>query len=145
VIDQLHDEIKLVVVAAERENPYDVRIIDRSRDARFLLQLDGVTRLGAFAQNLQGDETVQVRVAGFVDRSHAAHSERFNENEMIEDPFDADFSAAARTTDTRERLGIGGVNLRAASGTSLRLRAGLSFGHYASLISVEGGSNARPD
>ena len=89
LIDQLHDKIKLPVVASERENFYDVRMINRSGDARFLLQLRGVTRFGVPAQKFQRDEAVQRGVARFVDRTHSADTERFDKNEIIKRAFDA--------------------------------------------------------
>ena len=68
VVDQFHHEIKLTVICAGRKNLDDVRIIDRSGRARFLFEPARFVGIGAqfFPQNLQRYETIQPRVARFI-------------------------------------------------------------------------------
>ena len=111
----------------------DMRMIDRCHDARFLLQLRGVIRIGAqfFAQKFQGHESIQSRVPRLVDRTHPAGPKRFQENEIVERSLDANLFAAFGTIHARKRFRVGRVDCRAASGTFLQNRLRVFSSHRA--------------
>lgn len=124
------------MVAAEGENFDDVRVIDRGGDARFLLQLHGVARLGISAQEFQRHKTIQRGVARLVNRAHTADAEGFHDNEIVERALDAKLLLALWTQDARERLNIARIDLRPAIRAVLRLCSDFALGHQAILTSA---------
>ena len=138
VIDQFHHHIKLTVIAAQRVNLHDMGVINRRRDAGFVLQLRGGIGRGAGfrSEKFQRDEALELCVARFVNGAHAARAERFEQEKIIEGTIDAQFLTAPRAGDARQRLGLRRVDLRAARRT--RLNSGVSF-----RFGLQGGSNIR--
>jgi hypothetical protein len=142
LIDQLHDKIKLTMVAPKRENLHDMRMIHRGSDARFLLQLRGVTRFGIAPQKFQRDEAIQSGASRFVNRTHSTDTECFYEDRIVECTFDAKFFSAFRTGDAGKRLGVARIDLLPAGRASLHSRGNFAFRHQAILTSAPGGAIA---
>jgi hypothetical protein len=140
LIDQLHDKIKLPMVAPERENFYNVRMIYRSGDTRFLLQLRGVTGFSVPPQKFQRDEAIQRGVACFINGTHSTDTERFDENEIIKRALDAKLFATLWTWNPRKRFGVARVDLCPAGRTRLHLCVGFVLGHQPILTSAFAGA-----
>jgi len=115
-------------------------MINRSRDTRFLLQLRGVTRFRVSAQKFQRNEAIQRRVARFVDRTHSADTECFDEDEIIKRAFDAKLFTTLGTWHAGKRFGVARIDLRPTRRTRLHLRGGFALGHQPILTSASGGA-----
>jgi hypothetical protein len=73
----LHEEVMVTTCFSEVVNRDDVRVIEPGQGAGFLLKARGEFRVRdasvpAASQNLQRHETVELRLARFIDRAHAA-------------------------------------------------------------------------
>ena len=75
-----------------------------------------------FAQQFQSDKALEPRVPCFVNGAHSSHAQRLDEDEIIEGAFDPKLLAAVGARDSRERIGLGYVNRRAARGAELLRR-----------------------
>ncbi len=75
--------MKLLVLAAE-EDAGDVLVVELGRAARFLMEAADVFRIGGHVrgQNLQGDDAVELGVAGAQHRRHAAEAHRLEQFEI---------------------------------------------------------------
>ncbi len=126
VIDQFHHEIDLVVGVTGGVNLDDVGMIDRGGQARFLFETGGFNRIGAqfFAEQFQRDETIEPRVARFIDGAHAANAEGLDQLEIIERTLGAEFFAAGRAGYRGERLSVADIDRDAAGGAGLGRRVG---------------------
>ena len=124
VIDQLHHQIKLSVIGSGSENLHDIRMIDRCRHARFLLQLRRVIDSSpkVLTQQFQRNKTIEQRVARLINRPHAADAERLDQDKMIERSFGAHFSATLRAGHAGQWLRRRRVDNRAAGQARLRRR-----------------------
>src|SRR5204862_2393879 len=103
------------------QNPYHIRVIDRSGEARFFLQLsvviDAVAEIAP--QQFHRHQIIPHRVARLVNRSHAAEPERLDQNELTEFAFRAYLPPAFRTSNLRQWKRVGSIDRRPAGGTLL--------------------------
>ncbi len=128
MIDHFHDEKDPLVSRAGRVNLNDIRVIHPCRHTCLFFELCRRSGMCAqiLAQNLQGHETIVTRVLRFIDGTHAADPERFEENEIVEHRLDSKFFAALRARDRSERLAPGNADGSVARRTTL-------FGNFGSV------------
>jgi hypothetical protein len=85
----LHGEVGGVALSADVVDGQDVRVVERRRGPRFLLEaLDAVHRREAGCENLDGDRALQPEVVRAVDLTHPALAD------LLEDAIRSDVLAA---------------------------------------------------
>ena len=76
-VDQLHDEGMQPALLLEPVNVRDVRMVQRGKRAGLALESREAVRIGReeLRQDLDGDVTFKLRVAGAIDLAHPAHAD----------------------------------------------------------------------
>src|SRR6476659_6534361 len=113
------------MILADREDLDHMRILNRRRDARFLLQLgvEGNVVSEFPAQQLERDEAIEPGIARFVNRAHSTDPKRLDDFVLAKNALDPELKSAGRTSDFREGLQTSGLDRPAAAGARLHLHA----------------------
>src|SRR5688572_806260 len=83
-LEQLHHDERLTVIAPDIVNRADARMVQRRYGSRLPLKaLQGLEIVGKFrGQELQRHKSIQLGIPGFIDDTHAAAAELF-ENDVL--------------------------------------------------------------
>ncbi|HEY2799828.1 MAG TPA: hypothetical protein VGI85_04485 [Chthoniobacterales bacterium] len=124
-IDQIHASVELPVILADRIDLDHMRMINRRRPPRLLVQLREKPRLGhrLTAKQIQGDETIQPRGARFEDQAHPTGPERLDHFGAFKCPLHPQLKAAIRTGDFAKWIGPRRRDHSSAIRSRLRRRA----------------------
>jgi hypothetical protein len=81
-----HDEIIILAGLAKVINVHDARMIEFGQGLGFPSEAfgKGGMLLGFHRQDFQGHDSIQTRLAGFIDHAHAAHAEQFDDFQLRE-------------------------------------------------------------
>ena len=123
-IHQLHRNIIDALVAPKRKNLDHKRMRYRSREFRLGFELRNV--FGVFAEFLahefERNNSVQIQVARFVDRPHAARGKELQQLEMVKLGANPHRRVARRAVDFGKRLDRGNIKQGSATWTSVNER-----------------------
>ncbi len=145
-IHQLHHDVELPVIPPDREHLHHMRMLDRRRDSRFILELLGKRLVAGKLppEQLQRDEPMQPQIARLEDRAHPARPERLDHLVVLKDTLHPHLRAAARAIELGKRLEPLRLDESPATRTRLRGRA-VALGHWRdSNTPRERGNQRRP-
>lgn len=141
--DQLHDDIKLPMIFADRIDLDHMRMFDRGRDARFFLQLGrrvGVVRK-LFAEELESDESIEPCIARLEHGAHPACAKWFDHFVVLVDSLHPQRLTACRASQFGKWLQPDRRHRVSTSRARLHLRGFLARTHCRTVTSRAVGAN----